>query len=68
MRHVAGEDCYLVKLRVAYTTALAAVWRDEFGHVATIQSTRTTTMAETIKEQAKVPNRDRLAVPKGGKS
>lgn len=68
MHHVEGEDCYLVKLRVAYTTALAAKWCDEFGRAATIQSTRTTTMAETIKEQAKVPNRGRVAVPKGGKS
>lgn len=68
MHHVEGEDCYLVKLRVACTTALAAMWRDEFERVTTIQSTRTTTMAETIKEQAKVPNRARVAVPKGGKS
>jgi Lrp/AsnC family transcriptional regulator, leucine-responsive regulatory protein len=52
---VAGEDCYLVKLRVANTEALAQLLRHEFGRIETIRSTRTTIVLETLKEQATVP-------------
>jgi Lrp/AsnC family leucine-responsive transcriptional regulator len=57
VHNVAGEDCYLVKLRVTDTAALAALLRNEFGHIETIKSTRTTIVLETIKEQATVPIR-----------
>lgn len=55
VHNVAGEDCYLVKLRVTDTAALAALLRNEFGRIETIRSTRTTIVLETIKEQATVP-------------
>jgi Lrp/AsnC family leucine-responsive transcriptional regulator len=57
VHNVAGEDCYLVKLRVADTAALAALLRNEFGRIETIKSTRTTIVLETVKEQATVPVR-----------
>lgn len=59
VHNVAGEDCYLVKLRVTGTAALAALLRNEFGRIETIKSTRTTIVLETIKEQATVPIRTR---------
>ncbi|HEY1945451.1 MAG TPA: Lrp/AsnC family transcriptional regulator [Bryobacteraceae bacterium] len=55
VHNVAGEDCYLVKLRVADTAALAALLRNEFGRIGTIHSTRTTIVLETIKERATLP-------------
>jgi Lrp/AsnC family leucine-responsive transcriptional regulator len=62
VHNVAGEDCYLVKLRVTDTAALAALLRNEFGRIETIRSTRTTIVLETIKEQATVPIRGRTGL------
>jgi Lrp/AsnC family leucine-responsive transcriptional regulator len=62
VHNVAGEDCYLVKLRVTDTAALAALLRNEFGRIETIRSTRTTIVLETFKEQATVPIRARTGV------
>src|SRR5262249_18013015 len=52
VHQVAGEDCYLVKLRVADTQALGRVLRDRFGAIPSITSTRTTIVLETLKETA----------------
>lgn len=62
VHNVAGEDCYLVKLRVTDTSALAALLRNEFGRIETIKSTRTTIVLETIKETATVPVRGRTGL------
>lgn len=55
VHHVAGEDCYLVKVRVADTEALARLLRESFGVIETIQSTRTTIVLSTVKESAALP-------------
>jgi Lrp/AsnC family leucine-responsive transcriptional regulator len=55
VHNVAGEDCFLVKLRVPNTEALALLLRNEFGRIETIRSTRTTIVLETLKEQSTVP-------------
>jgi len=55
IHHVAGEDCFLVKVRVADTEALACLLRERFGAIDTIGSTRTTIVLETIKESAALP-------------
>ncbi len=55
VHHVAGEDCFLVKVRVASTEALGALLRDEFGAVERIRSTRTTIVLSTVKETAQLP-------------
>jgi Lrp/AsnC family leucine-responsive transcriptional regulator len=52
---IAGEDCFLVKVRTADTEALAKLLRDRFGAIPTIRSTRTTIVLETIKESATLP-------------
>jgi Lrp/AsnC family transcriptional regulator, leucine-responsive regulatory protein len=54
VHHVAGEDCFLVKVRVAGTRALGALLRERFGAVETIRSTRTTIVLETLKDAWKV--------------
>lgn len=55
VHNIAGEDCYLVKLRVRDTEALAKLLRNEFGRIETIRSTRTTIVLETVSERATLP-------------
>ena len=62
VHHVAGEDCYLVKVRVADTEALGRVLREKFGAIPSVRSTRTTIVLETIKETTALP----LNPPPGG--
>jgi Lrp/AsnC family leucine-responsive transcriptional regulator len=55
VHHVAGEDCYLVKVRAANTEALGKLLRERFGAIRAIQSTRTTVVFTTVTETAKLP-------------
>ena len=55
VHHVAGEDCYLIKLRVKDTGHLSKVMRERFGQIHSIRSTRTTIVLETIKETSRLP-------------
>jgi Lrp/AsnC family leucine-responsive transcriptional regulator len=50
IHHVAGEDCFLVKVRTTGTRALGALLRDRLGTIETIRSTRSTIVLETIKD------------------
>ena len=52
---VAGEDCFLIKVRVADVEALGRLLRDKLGAIPAIRSTRTTIVLETIKESAALP-------------
>jgi Lrp/AsnC family leucine-responsive transcriptional regulator len=52
---VAGEDCYLVKLRARDTDDLARILRERFKALPGIQSTRTTIVLSTLKESAQLP-------------
>ena len=55
LHHVAGEDCYLVKVRVANTDALARLLREQFAAIPSVHSTRTTIVLTTVKETAALP-------------
>jgi Lrp/AsnC family leucine-responsive transcriptional regulator len=50
VHNVAGEDCYLVKVRAVDTKDLSRVLRKRFGRVKAITSTRTIIELNTIKE------------------
>lgn len=50
VHHVAGEDCFLVKVRTAGTRALGELLREKFGAIDTIRSTRSTIVMDTLKE------------------
>ena len=52
---VAGEDCYVVKLRTRDTDSLFELLRDKFGKIPAIGSTRTTIVLRTVKETTKLP-------------
>ncbi|MBB2151562.1 Lrp/AsnC family transcriptional regulator [Pedobacter gandavensis] len=47
---IAGDDCYLVKVRTTDSASLMALMRDSFSKITTIQSIRTTIVLETVKE------------------
>jgi len=55
VHQVAGEDCYLVKVRVADTEALGALLRDGIGTVKSVRSTRSTIVLSTVKDHAPLP-------------
>ena len=55
VHHIAGEDCFLVKLRAADTESLGRLLRERFGSLPSITSTRTTIVLETVKESAALP-------------
>jgi Lrp/AsnC family leucine-responsive transcriptional regulator len=55
VHHIAGEDCFLVKLRAADTEALGRILREKIGSLAAVTSTRTTIVLETVKESTTLP-------------
>lgn len=57
VHYVAGNDGYLVKLRVADTCELALLIREKIGVIDAVVSTRTATVLQTYKETARIPIR-----------
>ncbi|MES3019360.1 MAG: Lrp/AsnC family transcriptional regulator [Bacteroidota bacterium] len=51
VHHVAGEDCYLVKIRTSDSASLMYLMRNSLSKIPNILSTRTTIVLETVKEQ-----------------
>ena len=52
---VAGEDCYLLKVRVRDTEALGRLMRERISVVPGVSATRTTIVLETAKESNAMP-------------
>lgn len=50
VHHIAGEDCYLVKLRCDSNEALGRLLRDRIGKIGSVRSSRTSVVLETVKE------------------
>ncbi|MDR2549959.1 MAG: Lrp/AsnC family transcriptional regulator [Desulfobulbus sp.] len=57
VHYVAGEDCYLVKVRVADTAELAGLIREKIAVIEEVASTRTAAVLHTYKETARIPIR-----------
>ncbi|HEY2374621.1 MAG TPA: Lrp/AsnC family transcriptional regulator [Gemmatimonadaceae bacterium] len=55
VHHVAGEDCYLVKVRVADTDSLGTLLRERIGAIKSVRSTRTTIVLGTLRETYRLP-------------
>lgn len=65
VHHVAGEDCYIVKVRTADTESLGRLLREKLGAIPAVRSTRTTIVLETVKESMTLPiSLGREAAPK----
>ncbi|MEM6702006.1 MAG: Lrp/AsnC family transcriptional regulator [Acidobacteriota bacterium] len=55
VHHVAGEDCFLLKVRTSSTRGLHRILTDEFNAIGGIESTKSTIVLETVKETGKLP-------------
>jgi Lrp/AsnC family leucine-responsive transcriptional regulator len=51
VHHIAGDDCYLVKVRTYDSASLMHLVRNSFSKIPNLLSTRTTIVLETVKEQ-----------------
>jgi Lrp/AsnC family leucine-responsive transcriptional regulator len=65
VHHVAGEDCYLVKVRVPDAKTLGRLLREKFAGSGTIRSTRTTVVLESLHESTRLPIAARAVVEAG---
>ena len=65
LHQVAGEDCYLVKVRVSDTEALSRLLRDKVGRLKGVRSTRSTIVLSTAKEGGDLPLPDPEEVAHG---
>jgi Lrp/AsnC family leucine-responsive transcriptional regulator len=54
VHHLAGEDCFLVKVRARDTDDLYRILKQEFGQFETMRSTRTTIVLKTEKESPRL--------------
>ena len=55
LHHLAGEDCFLVKVRARDTDDLYRILQYEFGRFKGIRGTRTTIVLKTVKENGVLP-------------
>ena len=55
VHHVAGDDCYLIKVRARDAEHLGVLLRSRFGRIPGVRSTRTTIVLETVKETPRLP-------------
>lgn len=55
VHHIAGEDCYLVKVRCASTGALGRLLQQGFGAFEGVRRTRTTIVLGTVLESTRLP-------------
>ena len=50
LHNIAGDDCYIIKVRATDPQALAQFMRSKLGSIAGIVSTKSTIVLETLKE------------------
>jgi Lrp/AsnC family leucine-responsive transcriptional regulator len=64
VHHIAGEDCFLLKVRATDTDDLGRMLRSELSSLPGVTSTRTTIVLGTLKESARipVPEEDKAAI------
>jgi Lrp/AsnC family transcriptional regulator, leucine-responsive regulatory protein len=55
LHHVAGEDCFLAKVRTRDAESLGRLLRERLSGIETITSTRTTIVLDTVKESFELP-------------
>jgi Lrp/AsnC family transcriptional regulator, leucine-responsive regulatory protein len=58
VHHVAGEDCYMLKVRARDAEHLGQILRQQIGTTTHVVSTKTTIVLETVKEDP------RISIPK----
>ncbi|HLF83409.1 MAG TPA: Lrp/AsnC ligand binding domain-containing protein [Blastocatellia bacterium] len=63
LHRIAGEDCYLVRVRVASTEQLGRLVRDKIERISSVHSTRITLVLKTLKDKqpSRISSRTRAA-------
>jgi len=51
LHRIAGEDCYVVRVRVSNTEQLGRLVRDKIERIKSVLSTRTTLVLKTLKDE-----------------
>ena len=54
VHHVAGEDCYLVKVRTESPAELGRLLREELGAIETVTGSHSTIVLETVLEHSRL--------------
>ena len=70
LHRIAGEDCYVVRVRVTGTEELDRLVRDKIERIKSVKSTRTTLVLKTLKDkpQARQFNKPAARAPRTGAS
>ncbi len=55
LHDVAGEDCYLIKIRARDAEHLGQLLRTRVARIPGVRSTRTTIVLDTVKETSRLP-------------
>lgn len=55
IHHVAGEDCFFLKVRAKDAEHLGQMLRGQIASIPGVTSTRTTIVLETVKETSRIP-------------
>lgn len=55
VHHVAGEDCFMLKVRARDTAALNDLLANQIGSLDSVRSTKTTIVLRTAKETSTIP-------------
>lgn len=55
LHHIAGEDCYIAKVRAKDPLSLVNFMREKFSKIKGILNTKTTIVLETVKEDNYLP-------------
>jgi Lrp/AsnC family leucine-responsive transcriptional regulator len=55
VHHVAGEDCFMLKVRARDTAALNDLLANQIGALESVRSTKTTIVLRTAKETSTIP-------------
>ena len=53
VHRVAGEDCYVVRVRVSNTEQLGSLVREKIERIKAVCSTRTTLVLKTVKDKGR---------------
>ena len=65
VHHVAGDDCYLLKVRARDAEHLGQILRQQIAATATVTSTRTTIVLESVKEDPRIAIPKQLSMERG---
>ena len=61
LHRIAGDDCYVLRVRVSNTEKLGQLVRDKIERIRSVHSTRTTLVLKTLKDKQPQPLKMNMA-------